>query len=190
MALGCLTSLVIFVLLCVAFQTIYFELTMNNFLIQNMTVSVEPYEPLDDYLRLRLADHEKFLFTHAFKDGKLNIVRMAPIDPILRNRYDWLPLGERIQYKLLVHKSPSRCMDLFQNTTIKVLKLDFTDVDGLQSNSVTSYVKIMTSAISYTDNSGGSVIISDKNNAVAYEVVNPDNVGGGTDMNITYGNIL
>jgi hypothetical protein len=163
---------------------------MNHFAIQNMTVTVSPYEPLDDYLRLRLADHEKFLFTDSFQDGKLNIVRMAPIDPILKSRFDWLPLGERIQYKLLKHKSPSRCMDLFQNNTVKTLSLAFTDVDGTQSNQVTSYVQIMTSAISYTDNSGGSVIISDNDNSVAYEAVNPDNVGGGTDMNITYGNIL
>lgn len=174
----------------VAFQTIYFALTMNHFVIQNMTVTVEPFNALDDYLRLRLADHERNIFTHSFSNGKLNIVRMAPVNPILKRVTDWLPLGERIQYKLLKNKSPSRCMDLFQNDTIKMLSLSFTDIEGTQSNTVTSYVKIMTAAISYTDNSGGSVIISDRDNSVAYEAVNPDNVGGATNMNITYSNIL
>ena len=170
-----------------AYQTIYFDVTMGRYVVQYMNVTVEPFNPLDDFLRLSLADHEKFLFMHSFSNGTLQIVQLAPMIDVLKNRFMWFPLAERIQYKLKKHKSPTRCMDLFNAGTVKRLMLTMTDPSGLVSNPVSAYVQIMTAAMAYSDTGGSSTIISDADHEVEYEVTDPDNVGGSKNVEITYG---
>lgn len=91
----CLTRKFLFLLTCVAWQTVYLDVKMEHFLLQHINITISPYEEGIDYLRLLQADHDKYIFTSTYLAGNLNIRHYGGGTFWYT---DFLPIANQIQY--------------------------------------------------------------------------------------------